>query len=781
MRRNCMNNSTIRRLFFLLFLLTSFSLSADQSLENERVKSIDIQYQSTDPQHTFDKSTVLGRLKTRSGDPFSQVIFDSDLKMLYDEFDRIEPIISQQKDGVAITIKIWPKPRIHSIVWSGNKRYSQKKLQKELGVKPESVFNRAEFSKSFNKVKEFYIKKGYFESQLSYSVEPIPNTNQVDIQIQVSEGPSGHIKKVVLVGFTKEERNAILQMINTKKYNFLTSWLTGKGIYHEEMMDQDRTTIINFLHNKGYADAKVDLKVAQDPDSDKIIVRIEASRGQLYHFGVVTYDGNTLFSDEEILRHFQIHPKDPYSPDEMRDTAQSIKDLYGQKGYIEADVQYETKYNENEPIINVDFTIDEGQQYRIGLIRVFGNTSTHTNVILRESLLVPGELFDSRKLKATQTRLESVGYFKTVNVYAVKSNDDMSLGPNYRDVYIEVEETMTGSVSVFLGFSSVDDIFGGLDLTERNFNIRGLGYMFSDFSKLRGGGEYLHARASLGKKQTNYLISWMDPYFRDSLWRIGFELSRTTSSLQSEDYDIITDGFSVFTSYPITNYWTYGNKYRFRYTKTDISQDAGADAQKFQNSGILSAIGATISYDSTDSAYKPHRGFRSAFEAEFSGLGGKFIFMKFAYLNTLYTPLWKKGVMKYRAEVRTIQPFGAPSHRVPFSERFFLGGEGTVRGYKPFILGKKSSSGDPLGGLTSVLLSIEYCQEIFKMLDIFAFADAGSVGQTSYHMNKLRASVGGGVRVEIMNKSPIVVGWGYPINAKKGDKQKFFFSMGGQF
>ena len=114
---------------------------------------------------------------------------------------------------------------------------------------------------------------------------------------------------------------------------------------------------------------------------------------------------------------------------------------------------------------------------------------TNNNVILRESLLVPGEVFDARKLKATQQRLEAVGYFKSVNVYAVRAADDENLPANYRDVYIEVEEQSTGNISLFSGFSSSDDINGGIDLSERNFNIAGVPKAFTGhLSALRGGG-----------------------------------------------------------------------------------------------------------------------------------------------------------------------------------------------------------------------------------------------------------------------------------------------------
>ena len=158
------------------------------------------------------------------------------------------------------------------------------------------------------------------------------------------------------------------------------------------------------------------------------------------------------------------------------------KSFTGAKGISKPTSRYETRLVGHEPIYNVYYQIDEGEQYKIGMVRVFGNVQTEAHVILRESLLVPGETFDSAKLKATQRRLENIGYFKSVNVYAVRTQDDQALGENFRDVYIEVEETTTGNISLFLGFSSADNLFGGLDLSESNFRARGIPRVFKDGS-----------------------------------------------------------------------------------------------------------------------------------------------------------------------------------------------------------------------------------------------------------------------------------------------------------
>ena len=153
--------------------------------------------------------------------------------------------------------------------------------------------------------------------------------------------------------------------------------------------------------------------------------------------------------------------------------------------------------------------------------------TTKTPVILHETLLIPGEIFNTLKLKATERRLTNMGYFKNVNVYIVKGTESSLLEGNYRDVYIEVEETNTGQFSAFLGYSSVEELFGGINITERNFNHEGLYYMWRDgLRALRGGGEYINLTTQIGQKSRSYTLSWTKPYFMDTKWTIGFDLSK---------------------------------------------------------------------------------------------------------------------------------------------------------------------------------------------------------------------------------------------------------------
>lgn len=783
--------------FLAYFSLIAFTCSPMHSLvaapqtaevfEEKKVAQIHIQAENLPPNASFDQKVVLSRLKTKVGDPFSQMTFDNDLKTLSNEYDRVEPNIQVNNAEVYITLKVWPRPTIRMIKWSGNTYIKTRTLQKELAIKQSGVFNRQAFNKAFNKVKELYVKKGYFESQLQYTIVPDSKTNEVDIFIDVNEGRSGKIDNIIFKGFTSQERSELLGMVYTKKYNLFTSWFTGTGTYREEALEQDRLTIVNYLQNHGYADAKIDILVRESKTEGKIILEIVAERGPLFHFGKIKFKGNTLFTDAQIDAVFSARPGEVYSPEKLRQSMQSIKDLYGRKGHIDAEVQYETRLEGNEPIYDVYYHIEEGSQYKIGMVRVFGNVQTEAHVILRESLLIPGETFDSAKLKATEIRLQNMGYFKSVNVYAVRTQDDLLLGENYRDVYIEVEETTTGNVSLFFGFSSADSIFGGLDLSESNFNYKGIPRVFKDgLSSLRGGGEYAHARANIGAKQKTYTLSWLTPYFRDTLWRVGFDISESNSNLISKDYHIQTIGFSLYASYPLNHYWTFGTKYRFRNSLVHVPKKSSPEErEQGHNEGVISGVGSSISFDSTDSAIKPHNGFRSSLEGEIVGVWGDYNYLRFGYTNSYYAQLWKRGIMKYRWDLRFIDPiFKTHSpNDIPLSERYFIGGLNTVRGYKDFDLGSHfKETHDPKGGISTTVLSVEYLQELFPFMDAFVFADAGSISMHKFAFSTFRLSTGFGTRLELINRMPVILGMGFPVNKDKhSEVRRFFFSMGGQF
>ena len=788
---------------FCLFFFGSFSdLIAhphlDGDYENTRIEKITISVENLQKGESFDQKRVISKLQSKVGDPFSQTIFDRDLKFLSEEYAIVEPSIEAQKEGVYITIKIWQKSTIRSITWKGNKKLSTKTVQRELDVKPHSLFSRDKFNLALNKVKEHYIKSGYFESEIDYTVTPSQNSNEVDIEINIHEGHSGRIGRIEFYGLSQKEQSTILGLIQTKKHNFFTSWFTGTGNYHEEALEQDKLVIVNYLQNQGYADARVHIDT-REGEQGRLEIHIKAERGEKYYFGKIDIEGNKLLSQKQIEKSLTIKTGSLFSPEELRATIEAIKELYGEKGYIEANVQYILHLSHSKAVYDVTFKIEEGQQFRVGMIHVVGNISTHKNVILRQSELIPGEVFDSHSLKSTKSNLESLGYFKSVNVYAVKTPEDQKLGGSYRDIVIDVEETTSGSFSLFGGINSSDGFFGGIDLSENNFDRRGLTKFWKEgLSSVRGAGEFIHLRGQIGKKQQNYALTWINPYLSDTLWKFGFDLNYLRNRLQSQDYRVNSIGGSIFANYVLTNSLTFGLRLRARNAIAHVNDQIQTEEarQERENSGLLIGLSTSLNCDTTDNSFKPHHGIRSYFEVELAEVirhskdPRSFPFGKLSFLNSYYFPVWRKGTFKLRGDLKFIFPFGkGNAQKITINERFFLGGDSSLRGYKPFIIGPKflkkggsEASDAPEGGISSLLLSAEYLQNVVKNGDLFFFFDAGSISRKRFQVSHIRMSYGFGARIELANRVPFTFGMGFPINPEsKEDVRKFFFSMGAQF
>lgn len=771
-----------------------------QVTHKKQIEKIDIVLHRVTADSSVDPNAIRSRMKTKVGESFSQLDFDQDLKNLADEFDRVEPAVDVRNSQVFITLNIWPKSTIREVRFCGNHHIRDKKLRDELEIRKGTVFNRHEFNQSFQKLRDYYTRKGYFEADLSYTIVPDPVTNQVDIEVQVCEGRSGRVREICFEGFTAEEQRALCSMIQTKEYCFLVSFFTQMGTYHEEMVEQDRYVVLNYLHNEGYADARVEIETTETPDGFAVVLTIRADKGCRYHFGNVSFCGNTLFSDTDISNAIGLCSAGVYSPDGLRKAVKRLSDLYGEKGYIEAIVNYEPRLQADSCCYDVHFDIEEGEQYRVGLVRVFGNSCTLQGVILHESLLEPGEIFDIRKLQKTEETLEHVGYFKSVNVYAVRGSGESCLGANYRDVYIEVEETSTGNISFSAGYSTIDSVFGSFEIVERNFRMAGIPCVAKNgFGALRGGGEFLRTRVSVGQKTNDYLIAWTKPFIFDTPWILGLDLDYNQNRRITNTYELNSFNVGGHMTYPCNKFLALAGHYRFRNLMVTLEEGNKSLAnlpalllQEAKNQGVVSAVSGSFAYDSVDDTCNASQGFRSIGSLEFAGVGGRYTFFSLNYINTLYYPLYECGILKFRGDARFVIPFGRTRYsNLPLEERIFIGGETSVRGYRSFSIGPQYGNGDPRGGLSSMLFSAEFTHKFHRKFHGFVFFDTAYNTQSVWSFATPRCALGLGIRFEIMNQVPIMLGYGWPLNpdpthinpdnGKNNQVQRFFFALGATF
>ena len=141
-------------------------------------------------------------------------------------------------------------------------------------------------------------------------------------------------------------------------------------------------------------------------------------------------------------------PGGVFSPQDLRDDTKAIGDLYGARGYIDMTANAETT-SAADHIINVEYKIDEGTQSYIEHINIEGNTRTKDKVIRRELAVYPGEVYNTKLIDVSKSRLENLGYFnKDRGVQIYPSDTDI---PGRKDVNVLVEEARTGSFNFGAG------------------------------------------------------------------------------------------------------------------------------------------------------------------------------------------------------------------------------------------------------------------------------------------------------------------------------------------
>lgn len=788
------------RLFnFILttFILLSVSLTAidNYDVEGLVVQSIQVRIENQSMRNSGVESAILEAISTRKGDVYSQLDFDEDIKSLSKAYDKVQPTISLLADGIEIVIKVWVKPIISNIQWNGVEKIKLKKLKKELELSSGDIFNSALFNQKIHDLQAYYVKKGYFDAVVDYSLEYNQDRDAVCITIDIHEGSSGKIGKIDFECFTKEEEKDLLSLIVAKKWNFFTSWISGTGKFDRKMATHDELVIIDYMQCRGYADVQIDVDVCT-MDNGKLSITYTVDRGDVYYIDEVSMEGNRLYTDEEIYDVINLSHGDLYSPQAIQQAASRIRSQYGRYGYVESVVDFEIIPSiHNEKHFAVHYKIGEGKKFCVGLIHVSGNILTEARVILNETLLVPGTEFNSDLLKTTEDRLRRIGYFSHVNVYPVDTDRGQDQGAAFKDVNIEVEEQGTGNIATFFGISN-DGVFGGLQLTENNFRAKGL-LFDKGFKGLRGAGEYAFINVTLASKSNSFGVSWSKPYIFDSEWTAGFDIDISQNRHVSDNFKVRSQSLRLYGSRPLNEYWRQEIHYRIKNseTKVNLTNNEGdperARLEKdleedSRHSGIISAIGVTHAYSDLDNPFNPCKGFRSSIDVEFAGLGGKNAFFKTEYINSYYQPITENTIVKFRLDAKFIHPtFGTSNGEIPLEERYFLGGENGLRGYRSYHIGPLySDNRTPRGGISSILGSVEAVYKVHNMINPFVFYDIGGVSEHQVKFNRIHHSFGFGSRIFVFGPAgpQISIGYGWPINEDNGRiVSKLFFSLGGRF
>ncbi|MBI1871073.1 MAG: outer membrane protein assembly factor BamA [Chlamydiae bacterium] len=757
-----------RLVYIVLAVFGILSLGFSFAQEKEKVvKKVEVAGNLS-----VNKDLILSRVKTHSGSALLQSDLDDDLKRLYSmgHFSDVEVDVKDEFDGFIVTFVVVEKAIVKEIVFEGNKAFNEKKLKKQMKLNMGDRINETQLKEDVQAIKDFYKDKGYPNTKVDYSLSVDKEIGHAAIVIHVQEGVRVKVDRVAFVGNKAFREKRLRKVLKTRR-----PILFFGGNFKEDVFEEDKDRLLDFYRSEGYIDAKIDdVKTSYDASGKKMTLTIYVTEGKQYQVGEVVLEGNTTFPSADIAKLFKMTSGIIFTPDRLKTDVNQIRDYYLSKGYVDATVRPQTVLNEKTQRIDVLYSIEELGISYLDQIKIRGNTKTKDIVIRRELAVKPGEVFNGVKVRRSQERLMNLGYFKTV-LMDIEPTDR----PEKKNLLVDVEETKTGEIGFGVGFSSIDNLIGFVEMTQKNFD-------WKNFPTFTGDGQKLRIRAQVGTKRQDYTLSWTEPWLFDRPISFGMDLYRRDSRFLSDVYDERRTGGDLRLGKKIVEFVRADLTYKLEEDEIRHVSDSASDAIK-QEAGTfdVSSMEFSLTRDTRNSPLSATQGMRNSISLEVAGgpFGFDRDFTKYTTRNSLYIPLPLDLVLRLSGQAGLVDNFG-DSDRVPLFERFFLGGANTIRGFKFRDVGPKDEEGEPIGGKSMITGSAELTYPIFEKLRGAVFYDTGNVYEdyADFDLGDLRTGVGVGLRLDLPI-GPIRLDYGWPIDRDEFQDSdgRFDFNIGYSF
>lgn len=697
----------------LLYLLLSYTIA-----------DIKVESRSTEP------NLIIQTVGFAIGDQFKETMIAQAVNNLsrLKLFNFIAVDTTIVADGIFIKILVEEAPILSGEVqFRGNKRIGERDLKKRSELKTNQILTDRAIFDARKRILDLYTEKTFYSTEVRDSV--IPDTvNRVRLFFLIREGEPLRIGKIEFTGNLAFSDGKLKRKIENKEKGFLRS-----GRMDKAKLKSDVEKIKSFYKENGYLDVQVGETVIEAKNS-RLVITFPISEGRKYYVGNISYEGNTVFTNDQLGKTIKIKLGDVYNLTRIQTSLQDFGGMYADEGYIYCSIV--PVENARDSIIDINFVVSEQTPANINRVIITGNFRTREKVIRREIVTLPGQRLRRSQVVRSAREIMNLGLFEGINPLT-GSRDDSG---NVDLIYEMKEKEGVGSVGAGVAYSAQDRLTGYLELSHPN--------MF-------GRGQKMYTKIELGGRLTNFQLGLTEPWLFDTRTSAGVDIYYTN---RLWDYYTKRDiGTSANVSFPF--YIDYTRMfYNFRVERTQILDIADSYIpptsgyslydDTFPRWTVSNSIGLTR--DTRDFIFNPSSGSYISLQAE---IAKKFLFANVDYNRMTfevrtYFPVWWKFVLMARMRVGLVTSLD----EVPLYKRFYAGGTGEdgVRGYPDRSLSPQENS-RAVGGNALFINNLEMKLKISQGMAVLLFYDTGNTFSSwrDMNLNDLRRGLGAGFRIEI--------------------------------
>lgn len=722
----------------------------------------------------IEKEAVLAKILSQSGGRLSLDRVSRDIKEIYEMgfFNDVEVrAVSVPGNQVELVYEVRERPVISEIEFDGNEKIGTGDLQEVIKVKQWSILDIDKINEDVDRIQKHYEEKGFYLAKVRHDIQSIKD-DEVKLVFKINDYDKVRIKKVTFLN-NKHFSDAQLKQVlmDTQEGGFF-SFMSGAGSFKEAAFRQDLLKLTFWYLDHGFVKFRYENpQVTISEDKQWLYISIYVEEGQKYNMGKIDFEGDLLYSKEELRESITLNEGDVFRISKRNQDIQNLTEKYQDLGYAFVNVIPQMQIHDDTKTVDITYKFEKGELTYFGEINITGNTKTHDKVIRRELKIAEGELYHGTRLRISRERVERLGYFKPgevlFNTITRKDKD------NVLDVEIQVKERSTGTITLGAGYGSVQKFFLQTQVSE--INLFGKGQTLS-----------FQAQYSADRKNRSFNLGFTDPYAFDTRWSMGFDLFYTTFRIPDR-YTTRKLGFDIRLGHPIGEDIFGFITYKHENLKVQDKEDPEDDTSLEE--GLLSSIVLSAVRDKRNNRFETTSGSYQKVSLEYAGIGGDKFFAKWILNARYYKPVL--GDLVFRTSWQYGQIAQTTRKGIPASEKFYLGGANNMRGFKFAELGPSELNSSGLrrasGGRVELFALFELEYPLIKEAGLkwVTFFDVGNAFQkfpgSGSENFTLRRDIGFGFRW-FSPIGPLRFEWGFPFARREGeDESTFHFFIGPPF
>ncbi len=711
--------------------------------------------------------------------------YEEDLRELgyYEAAVDADVVPSESNGKMSIVLTVEPGPRVR-VEFAGdplpsNRRNTLVPIRQERSVDLDLLEDAS------RNIEGFLRQQGYRSARAPYVREQ--RSGEMIVRFTVEHGPLHTLSTAVAVGNAAIASAELAPLLQLK---------AGEP-FVDARVATVASAITELYRVRGFARAAVRPDIqpsAAASDPLPVAVRFVIDEGPQTIIGAVSFQGAGGVTESELAAVPTLTAGKPFYRPQVDADRLAIERLYRNKGYLEVRVAAESTLADEGRRIDVRWVIREGVQTTVDHVLVSGNVRTSADLIRREMTLQPGQPLGDDGLSESQRRLAALGLFRRVRI------TQMPHGTRGRhDVLVEVEEAPPTTISEGGGIEAARRLRPGPDgQAEARLEVAPRGFFEVTRRNLWGKNRSLSLFTRVSFRPRDPGVDSTDPTDQGGY---GFNEYRVVGTFREprpfdapgqaqvtgfleqairSSFNFRRQGARVDYARKVGESLTVSGRYAFDHTTLFDVQIAPEDqllVDRLFPQVRLSTMTISTLRDTRNDVIDPQRGAVTGIDVtvspRFAGSEVGFVRTFLQGLTYRQLPGASRFVLAAGARVGLAVGFervvaqldenGQPVisengeglsvtvKDLPASERFFAGGDSTVRGFVLDQLGAENTLNDegfPTGGNAMVVFNLELRTPYWKGLSTVVFADAGNIFArvSEVRLGEIRPAAGFGIR-----------------------------------